>query len=156
MCACIVFITNCSCAQDWFFCARFKVINIRELASRDEQWHENGNEDRELCYLVTVELIDTDSFSQLAIIYGERKTYKGTRFSIVSIGDECLCPNSRIKKGNIIFLNLSLWSRVWAVGHCLPRHSIWPWDVNGFRIPIDYLYSQPMKAKELNGLCYTS
>lgn len=142
-----------SSSKDWTLLAHFKVFKIKEIPIKyrgAECYNEDGNK---RCYLISVELMDDDYFQQLADIYGDKKTYKGTRFSIVSIDSTSACEN-KIRKGDVISLTIDLWSRIWMVGDVLPRHSFWPLEICGYNIPNDMLYSQPMRAKELDGLCY--
>ena len=107
------------------------------------------------CYNITVELIDTDCFQQMAYIYGDKKTFKGKKFSIISEESGTACDKIPIKKNDVCFLTISLWSRIWHVGDLLTHNSLWCYEVCGYYIPYKRLSSQPMRARELNGLCYS-
>ena len=142
-----------SSSQDWSLSAHFKVLKIKEIPTKYRSVDCNAEKENKRCYLISVELMDTDYYQQLADIYGDKKTYKGTRFSIVSIDSLSAC-DKKIRKGDVIFLTLELWSHIWMVGCPLPRHSLWPLTICGYNIPNDLLHSQPMRAKELDGLCH--
>ncbi len=160
-------ISNNSQAQDvknecWTLSAHFKITKIKEIPAKYMSEEERANESgRNQCYHITVELMDTDYFQQMAYVYGNKKTYKGTKFSIISVDSGILCNNSPIKKNDVVFLTISLWSQIWYVGDLithnsmLPHETLWPYVICGYYIPSKNLSSQPMMAKELDGLCYS-
>lgn len=156
-----LFVCNNSQAQggedeDWSLSAHFRITKIKKIPakfmSEEERINVGGGTQ---CYNITVELIDTDCFQQMAYIYGDRKTFKGKKFSIISVDRGIICDNSQIKKKDIVFLTISLWSRIWFVGDLITHDNLWPFEVCGYHIPYKELISQPMLAKELDGLCYS-
>lgn len=140
--------------RDWFLFAHFKVLKIEKIPSKYMSMGKRTDVDNKACYLITVKLTDTNYYQQLADVYGFKESYKGTKFSIVSIDSCFTCENNRIRKGDTIPLTIYLWHRIWIVGDPMPRQSLWPIEIGGYRIPNKLLYGQPMKAKELKGLCY--
>ncbi len=140
----------------WSLSAHFRVTKIKKIPAKylsDEKRAKEGV--KKVCYHITVELMDTDYFQQMAYIYGDNKTFKGTKFSIISEESGTACDKTPIKKNDVCFLTISLWSRIWHVGDLLTHNSLWCYEVCGYYIPYKRLSSQPMRARELNGLCYS-
>lgn len=154
-------VSNNSYAQEiqeeyWTLSAHFRITSIKKIHAKYLSEEERSKEGKnKQCYHITVELMDTDNFQQMAYIYGNKKTFKGTKFSIISVDSGFACNNSLIRKKDIVFLTISLWTRIWHVGDLLTHNSLWCYEVCGYYIPYKKLSSQPMKAKELKGLCYS-
>lgn len=138
----------------WVLQARFKVLKIKENPIKYRSAEYNTENENNKCYLITVEITDTNHFQELVDIFGDKKSYKGTRFSIVSIDGTSAC-NNKIRINDTVLLTINLWSRIWVIGDNLPRGSFWLFEICGYTIPNDMLCSQPMQAKELDGLCYS-
>lgn len=141
--------------DNWSLHAHFRVMRIEEISSKYKLWKEQFNEENRILYHISVELMDSGCFQQLADVYGNKKTFKGTRFSIISVDSGFVCDKLLIKKNDVISLTISLWSRIWFVGDPLPGNSLWPYEICGYNIPLKILHSQPMKAEELKGLYYS-
>lgn len=143
--------------QLWSLSAHFKVVKIYKVPTK--YMVDNNKlpvDSLPKCYLITVELMDTNCFPELANLYRTKKSFKGEKFSIVSIDSDFVCNDYQIKKKDELYLTISLWDGFWKVlGPPPPRHSLWHFKEGGYYIPRDKLCSQAMKAKELKGLCYT-
>lgn len=142
----------------WSLSAHFKVVKIYKVPTK--YMVDNNKlpvDSLPKCYLITIELMDTNCFPELANLLRTKKSFKGMKFSIVSIDSGFVCNDYQIKKKDELYLTISLWLGIWKVGGTPPsRHSLWPFEIEGYYIPNDKLRSQPMEAKELNGLCYSS
>lgn len=160
--SCLLLFVNKGLAQGsneqeyWSLSAHFKVVKIYKVPTKYMvDYNKFPVDSLPKCYLITIELMDTNCFPELANLYWTNKSFKGEKFSVVSIDSGFVCNDYQIKKKDELYLTISLWDGFWKVlGSPPPRHSLWHFKEGGYYIPRDKLCSQAMKAKELKGLCY--
>ena len=76
----------------------------------------------------------------------------GTKMTIVSFPSKEPCAGTVLEEGNTYELHVWLWHGLLAVGCVSGEQPAFDY-INGVGVPVEKLRSQPLRVKELHGLC---